>query len=748
MFTIKVNAQTISNVRISPNTTHLCPATAYTVLFDTAGTSGSTFEVQLSSSTGIFSAPTATNTGTSNSLTINVPSGATLSNTYAIRVIRTIPSIIISSDTLKNLSVTRPTSAFTFTNNNTCAGTNIVFTNGSTGVAPLSYNWTFGAISSGAPASSSAQNPSVSFNPVVGGGSVSYSTTLITTDGYGCVGSTTNSIIVKQLPDPSLINFTSTPFINCSGLTFFITIDNTASTTSTNTNYNINYVNGVIRNFGSSFITDTLTYSSFGYFNLKNTVTNTNGCNKDTTYSVFNGYFPPGSIVNPGLGIGCIPFSFNIPFDSLVNLNPIGTYYTLSFSDGRPDTSFYHPPPAFIPHTINKGSCGFTGSNGLTMFPNSFQVNCVVTNPCGTNGSVIVPIRTKSKPTALFNLNNNTICFGTNITATDVSIKGKYLSGNPIGTTCDSIATRRWFISGPSYAIISGTLGTTFSPSGQGSQTLVIQPNSTGIYTIKLIIRNLSGCGDDSITKTICVQPIPIPNFSLLQNPSNGCKNNTVSITNTSNTLLSCSTPVYTWTIKDSTTSAVLTPGARFTYTSGTNANSANPVLLFSQKGRYVIRLTISNTCPGNYFKDTLIIIKDIPVVGLPPDIIYCDSQTINYGATYDSSFSAITQYNWSISQTPGPQTGFSFVSGSNTSRNPRIRFTNFTTAPISYRIILTATNECGISLPDTQNIIINPKPIVTATSSVDSFCSGGTTSITLSNNLVGGAYYWRAIPS
>jgi hypothetical protein len=751
LMTLTLHAQSITNLRIIGNSGHLCRNTNYAILFDTSGTTGLTFTVQLSDQTGSFTLPIASSSGLSNSLNILVPSGALLSNTYAIRVIISSPSFI-SSPTWSNITITQPTSSFSYSPTlPACAGTTINFSNLS--VSAVTYNWTFGSTTNGAPVASNIQNPSVSYNPSLGGSTINYTVGLVTSDLYGCTNSSSQNLSVKQLPDPSLINFTSTPFINCTGLSFNITIDNASTTISNNLNYNINYGNGVIRNFGNSFLSDTLTYSSFGYFSLKSTVTNSIGCVKDTTYTVFNGYFPPGSIVNPGLGIGCIPFAFNIPFDSLVNLNPIGTFYTLSFSDGRPDTSFYHPPPAYIPHIINKGSCGFTGSNGLTMFPNSFQVNCVVTNPCGTNGSVLVPIRTKSKPTAQFNINGSEICIGGNINATDISIKGKYPGGNPIGTSCDSIATRRWFISGPSYNIVSGSLGTAFSPGGQGSQVLIIHPNSTGIYTVKLIIRNLSGCGDDSILKTICVQEIPVPNFNLSMSPASACVNNRVRVNNTSNTLLSCAAPTYTWTVWDSLNSpaTLINPGSRFIFDSATNANSVSPVFLFTQKGKYKIRLTITNSCPGNFFKDTLIFIKDVPVVSLQGDITYCDSQTLVFGPSnlshnpsYDSSFGSISSYLWNITQA-----GYVFLNGDSTSRNPTIAFSNNSLVPKTYRIILRATNECGISLPDTQYVTINPKPIVFTTNGALSFCSGGIANISLTNNLAGGVtYYWRAIAS
>jgi len=769
MFTIKVNAQTIQNTRVGGQNTNLrfCKGSNYSISFDTIGSLGPSaiFQVELSSSTGSFTSPTVIassfSTITSNIL---IPLGSASSNSYKIRVVKVSPTPAIIGDTLVGITIDRPIPNFTFSPNNVCSGTPITFTNSSTSVAGIAnYAWSFGA-TPGAPANNANVNPTVVFNPGVGNGTANYTPSLSVTDNNGCTATLaqTNAVQIKRLPDPSIIadpfiagNFANFPntsnpnlFRKCNLIQpYQLTITDISSTSATNTNHLITWGDTGI-NYNSAISPNQVSksYGQIGVFNLLSTYTNNQGCTNVKSHQVYIGTNPLIGLPNNTSTTGeCVTKTYSFQITNFSNNTP-GTTYRIESNDRGIDTNFSHPPPSNYSKTYNFNSCGYSTPQP---YPNSFFLRIVATNPCGSSTATFEPIQLSSKPTANFNITPNPACINSIVSIQNTTISGKYIDpalNTPSSTgSCDTSYFKNWnIVPAAGWTLVSGQL------SGiNASNNLQVRFQSPGIYTIRLIvINNLSPCGTDTITKTICVQPIPIPNFSLLQNPSNGCKNNTISITNTSNTLLSCSTPVYTWTIKDSTTSAVLTPGARFTYTSGTNANSANPVLLFSQKGRYAIRLTISNTCPGNYFKDTLIIIKDIPVVGLPPDIIYCDSQTINYGATYDSSFSAITQYNWSISQTPGPQTGFSFVSGSNTSRNPRIRFTNFTTAPISYRIILTATNECGISLPDTQNIIINPKPIVTATSSVDSFCSGGTTSITLSNNLVGGAYYWRAIPS
>ena len=768
VFTIKVNAQTIQNTKVGGQNSNLrfCKGSNYSISFDTIGSLGPSaiFQVELSSSSGSFASPvviaSSFSTLTSNIL---IPLGSTSSSSYKIRVVRISPSPTIIGDTLVGITIDRPIPNFTYNIDSACSGTPISLQNTSTTSGSFTCSWSF-AGPSGAPSPSSSCNPTVAFNPNNGGSYVTYEITLLVTDVYGCSNNTSKNITVIPRPSARTFatllvtgNFANVPSSNqdpdtirkCNNtIPFLLTLANSSTTSASNLNYSLNWGDASPITTSATFSsTIAHTYSSQGEFNFQLIVTGLGGCTTVRNKYIYIGTNPSIGLGNPGNTTGeCIVKTYTFPITNFTGNSP-GTRYLLTSNDKGAETSYVHPPPNTYTKNYNSNSCGYVS---LGSYNNSFHLRITAINACASSAATVEPIQLSSKPQPNFTF-INPACVNTNINFTNTSLVGKFVDPSP-PSDCDTTSYPEWTIT-PStgWTLISGSM----SPVMSASDIITVRFNLPGTYQIKLIIKSPAyllnpafTCGADSITKTICIQPVPVPNFSLLQNPSNRCKNNTVSITNTSNTLLSCAPPVYTWSIKDSVTSTVLTPGARFTYTSGTNANSVNPVLLFSQKGRYVIRLTISNTCPGNYFKDTLIVIKDVPVIGLPPDIVYCDSQTVFYGATYDSSFSAITQYNWSISQTPGPQTGFSFISGSNTSRNPSIRFTNYTTLPISYRIILTATNECGVSLPDTQNIIINPKPIVTTTNIGNTFCSGGTTSITLSNNLVGGTYFWRAIPS
>ena len=735
-----VNAQSLKITGFSGNR---CNGNNFILNFsyDTLNIPVTPILAQLSDVNGLFGTPYAlgnTSTITNGNGSIScLFTGIAAGTNYRIRIRSS--DATPKSDTSGSFTISIPSASFTFSPNNVCSGTPISFSNASNSLAGIaSYFWTFTG-GTGTPPNTTSANPTVTFNPGVGNGISNYTIGLNIVDNNGCATSTTQSNVlqVKPLPDPTIVNLSPSPFIKCDdSLRVNLSIDNFSTTFTTNSSYSINYGNSIIRNFDSTFVFDTITYVGFGYFQLRNLVTNRFGCSKDTFISVFNGKIPSGSIVNPGLPVSsCIPFTFYIPFANNVFQNPPGTFYTLSFSNGRPDTTLFHPPPDSIRHTINSNSCGFLGSNGSTTFNNAFQVNLLATNPCGTNGSVIVPIRTRSKPKAII-LGDSSFCINATRQFTDASINGFYPSGSPIGNSCDSQTYRRWFITPTSYSIISGSLGTNFTPLLQGSNIINIRFNSIGTYTLMLVKQSLSGCGNDTAIKTICVQPIPTPNFTFNISPANRCLPVTVNTTNTSNTLASCGTTSYTWST---------IPAAGVTFAGGTNANSINAQMVFNQSGVFTLRLAVANQCT-TVVKDTIIIIKGPPNATLLNNQTYCGPQTISFNnnaglhrVVFDTAFGQTISYNWSVQPTA------TFTGGTNSfSKYPTIFFDQ-SNVPITYRVIAQITNECGTGR-DTQEITILPKPGLPVNVGDTFRCGPGAITLTGSPGTYGSNLNWYSI--
>ncbi len=775
-FINKAVGQVITGIKINGNNSniHFCQGNTYTVTFDTLGftTLNPIFRVELSDASGSFGTLTAASS-LSNTLShsLTVPGSAALSNVYKVRVVVTSPSSVSASDSIINITLTKPTAAFTINNNNACAGSNVSFNNTSTGVGILLYSWNFSA-TAGAPSSPNTNfAPTVQFNPAFGGGVINYLTTLIVTDGYGCTNSIGNNVSVKQKPNLSLDTNVSQSingvewdpllvlFSNCTATptnkTFTFSNNISSSTFATNSSIQIDWGDASSTLLTAPFLSSTLLnhiYSSLGYFNLNFIVNNLNGCSNSVNYNIYNGYLPSGGINNPGYLLQyCNPVTLPFPVDTAnTNDNPPGTIYKFTVNDSSQAQVFNQGNlPNVIYHTFTKTSCGTTSYNGSTPYPNAFQASLNITNPCGSAGNSQTPLRIISKIIANFT-SPNTICNNSNVIFTNSST-GNYF--NASGTNCISNLNKLWSITPlTGWTLASGTM----SPASLLNNVISINFINPGVYQIKLIVSQPSnptpGCSSDTITKTICVQPTPAPNFTLNQNPTNGCTNSSVTLNNTSNTLSSCGIIQYKWFVYDSLTNNLITPGIRYTYQSGSNDSAINASINFTKAGKYKIRLQVTNSC-GSFTKDTTITVKEKPLVVLPNSTIYCDSKTITFGASnplhnpvYNANYGIIFSYNWTV--TPS---GYSFVVGSSSSANPTILFPNNTTSQITYTVTLTATNECGVSLPVTQQITINPKPIVTATSlpADTAFCSGGSTNISLSSNLPAGvAYTWRAYRS
>ncbi|MFN9355011.1 MAG: hypothetical protein ACK567_13960, partial [Chitinophagales bacterium] len=727
-------AQQIINTTYKTLTTgiHLCRGINDTIKFDTVGSFaiGTVFTVQLSDSAGGFGAPTTIGTSSSTKIPINIPALA-LSNTYSLRVIKLVSPTIIG-DTLKIITLTKPTLNFTITNNNTCPGTSVGFNSTSSGVGTLVYAWTF---NSATPSSSAVQNPSgVIYPPTIGNTFTVYPVKLIVTDGYGCKDSIIKNDTVKHKPQANLnlhppttgnFSFVSpNTFTRCNASSpYILTITNFS--TSTNTKYFINWGDSTTNyDTTASFTGLPHTYTNVGLRSLTHIVTNSNGCQDTQKFGIYIGSNPSISMPSPGGTIGqCSPKSYTFSISGFASNTP-GTTYKIESNDKGVDTNFNHPPPSSFTKTYNNHSCGYTSS---AAYPNSFNLKITASNSCGSSTQTIEPIQISTKPKANFSISPDTIvCVNNDLVFTNTSIRGKYINSS---NSCDTSNFIEWAIS-PStgWSVISGTMSG-FSP--LPTNTIRIRFNTVGVYNVKFdLYNNASPCGRDTIVKSICVHPQSIPRFTFTQAPL--CKNSTVTITNLSNTLTNCGITNYVWSVLDSITNTVIPSGPRYSYTASTNSTSIHPVFLFTQAGKYKIRLTLTNKC-GTLTKDSFLTVKDVPAVSFSSSS-YCDSQTIKFTPTYLANNGTISAYNWTI--TPA---GSNFVLGSSSSANPTIFFPlNTTTLSIVYKVKVTATNECGMSPVDSQTVTIFPRPSISNAGPTQLICNATTTLMSANTPTVG----------
>lgn len=248
-----------------------------------------------------------------------------------------------------------------------------------------------------------------------------------------------------------------------------------------------------------------------------------------------------------------------------------------------------------------------------------------------------------------------------------------------------------------------------------GATSKSITVSTPGNYSV--IIRNANGCSDTS--EVVCVNPSPISSFN--PNKTTLCEGNTVSFISAMNTPF-CGTRSYIWTVEYQNGSCA---SSDFTYISGTNDKSLNPVIRFNKPGQYKVKLT--NTWSNNSTCNSSTTEKIINVTSKAANTIsisevVCTSEPINITANPIACFesNSIT-YSWSF---PGAN-----ISSANT-LNPG---TIFYSTPGTYTATLTQTSDCGTSITN-KVIQVLQKPSLTNSSNVV-ICSSDNTNINLTSN-------------
>ncbi len=657
-----------------------------------------------------------------------------------------------------------------------CLGQTITYTDTSTGVGTNpTYAWSF-------------PGGSTTASAAVGPHTITYNTagTFITTLTVNGSSSSVNVVVTNATPSSPILditpnigwvvgNFNNSNYFNycadgSSGSLFLF------STNSTNTNANTQHIidwgdgstNTTVTS--ANIVDDFHAYSSNGLYQITYTVVQATGCSYTNTYNVFIGANPTASIINNGVPILCNPGSVQYAIIPGAQ-NTSGTIYTFQVNDNSPPQTFTHAQvtsPGFsVTHVFNSVSCSTSSNINGTIYPNSFQASITVSNPCGTSSSAIGPINIQSKPIAAITANpsNSQICVNTSVIFTDTTTPGTNIGSSPT-FTCTQTYKRYWQITGPAgllaagasgvlaanpYVTVIGNLGFngTFpnNPSiwtSTATNTLNITFNLPGIYSITIFTSGSNNCGITSETKTICVNPEVIADFTL--SATTGCAPTTVTLDNLSSLPGCDNTNVYSWQVTPSNPENcpnVTNPG--WSFTSG-NSSSFEPEITFTSAGVYTIQLTTSlqNAVAGTLcqpdVKTQIITIKDKPTTTLTPQTI-CEGTTITLNPTVFNCYAtqAVT-YLWDFGSTP--PTSIS----STTSSSPTVTFDIAGT----YNYTLTLTNECG-SNTFTSSIVVNPAvqisasgPIATCLNTaipLNGSISGGTTSGTWTTSITGGTF-------
>ncbi|MEY2739348.1 MAG: hypothetical protein RL259_1257, partial [Bacteroidota bacterium] len=612
-----------------------------------------------------------------------------IKNSLLVLIVFLAPVMVVQAKTslLLNSFATNPAAV-----NGTvtiCQGQTITYTNTSTGTGPTpTYAWSFPG---GSSTSESTAGPHTITYTTAGN-----FTTILSVNGSS---SSLNVVVTAATPSNPVISITpnlgwveavfngANYFNYCAdgstgGLFFFST---NSTNTNTNTQHTIDWGDGsAITTYTGNNIADSFhAYPANGLYQITYTVTSQPGCSYVRTYNVFIGANPSASIINNGVPVLCNPGSVQyaiIPGGQ----NTPGTIYSFQVNDNTPPQIFTHAQvtsPGFsVTHVFNTVSCLTSSNINGTVYPNSFQASITVSNPCGTSSSAIGPINIQSKPIASISANpsNSQICVNTAVLFTDSTTPGTNIGSSPT-FTCTQTYKKYWQITGPAgllavgasgvlapnaYVTVVGNLGFngTFpnNPSiwtATATNTLNITFNLPGTYSITIFTSGSNSCGITSETRTICVNPEVIADFTA--STATGCVSTTIQLDNLSSTPGCSNTNVYNWQVTqtnpDNCPSATA-PG--WSFTTG-NAASFEPEITFTSAGVYTVQLTTSlqtaiagPLCQPD-IKTRTITIKDKPRTTLTAQTI-CEGTTLTLNPTVFNCYAtqAVT-YLWDFGSTP-----------------------------------------------------------------------------------------------
>lgn len=338
------------------------------------------------------------------------------------------------------------------------------------------------------------------------------------------------------------------------------------------------------------------------------TAIGSSGCNNSISYIVKNSNNPAGALFTPGNTTNfCAPGTpINFAISSWA-LNTSDTSYLVNYGDGSSRTytqaelessPYYNAsnPVASqnfpIPHSYTSANC-----------PSGSMVTLTITNSCNNTNSSVGPIIVLDKPTVRFSSPsiacvNSSVFFSNNTAAgftNNCSTEGVYTWDFGDGTPKSNAVS-------PSHAY-----------------------SSPGNYTITLDAVTSCGVGV-RYSKTICVEPVLLPNFTF----GNACVNSNTPITNTTDTRDACGPQLYEWSVISYYDPYCKNINGSWFFTAGTGSNSKNPVINYSLPGNYTLRLITENSCGIRNSISKIIEVKKPPTISLDPISNFCNSATIN----------------------------------------------------------------------------------------------------------------------
>ncbi|WP_164974323.1 PKD domain-containing protein [Filimonas effusa] len=327
-----------------------------------------------------------------------------------------------------------------------------------------------------------------------------------------------------------------------------------------------------------------------------------------------------------------------------------------------------------IEHVYKKTSCGNTNNK----FNVTIRFSKPFTGGVCPNTNIGTSILVYERPEPRFTYNNPS-CVNKKVRFTNTSLIGK----GTLSYDCSGLATFIWFVDG---IRVSKT---------QDEQPTATPPNldytftKTGIHTVTLQMSNLA-CKDTSITKTICIEDEPDPNFKIDKNWV--CVNNNTPVKTSQDTATGkffCNAAIpftESWQIIDSVTGK---DAPTSSYIADKALTGSYPTFTFKKAGTYYIKHNVSNSC-GTFSKNQKVNVYQNSV-SLPSAKVYCGTQTLEFSKNTPNHFPDYSTtngiYQWTV--TGG---AFEWVNSSATDRYPTIKFKDYA----KYTVTVKFGNDCG----------------------------------------------------
>ncbi len=408
----------------------------------------------------------------------------------------------------------------------------------------------------------------------------------------------------------------------------------------------------------------THTYTAFGTYNIKYSVTTANGCTKDTTVAAtFN--------LKPQLTFAALTAVCE-------NQKGLITVAKASVTNGVGGTGIYRGPGVNAMGSFNPTQAG----------PGTHTVWYVFTSTGGCKDSVSTTITVYPKPAVAFTASPD-ICLGEVATITDQS---QIASG--------AISSWKWSFGDGTTATYAN--GNVFTRSYTTHNT----------YSVKLVALSDNGCVSDTATEAIAVHPLPVADFTLpaaicmpqgsaaFTNKSTVADNSTLgyrwdfgdgdaavnipnpshvydaagayTVTLTATSAFGCvgdtaklldkffNKPIASFAVEPDTlcqgtdnvfTDGSTAPGSSITkwswdFGDGSTATTRNPVKRYDAPGNYDVKLTVTNNegCVSDIFTDKVIVYLQ-PLIDAGPSFTVTQGTLVQFRPSANDS--SVLTFRW-----------------------------------------------------------------------------------------------------